>query len=124
MLLVWVILTATACTGKCAVDLQPAPFVPSGLHIRKAFAAAALSDRLTDCLFVNVFADHAPSARKIRQHQERSSTAWTPGGWFQQSRHAPTVADQHYARNDSLGSGISKLGRQTNGGLSTEKDNL
>jgi hypothetical protein len=118
MLLVWVILSAAACTGKCAVDLERAPFVCSVAVIGESFQTAAFSNRLTKLLFVEVLACHTLGICEVRQTKQRDTTTWTPGGRLQQSWHGLTVAKQNGPRNASPGSGISQLDGLANGGLS------
>jgi hypothetical protein len=118
LFLVWVMLSATACAGKCAVDLETAPFVCGLAVIGEHLHASALADELAGPLIVEVFARHAFPLGQIADAHEWSSAHGTPGGWFEQPWHAPTVSDQHGARNRSPRSGIAEPWRQDHRGLS------
>jgi hypothetical protein len=116
IVLVWVILAATACAGKCAVDVESAPFIRSGLVISEGTKATTFADRLIWPLGVKIFANHSLRIRKVRQANERSSAAWTTGGRLEQSRHVPTVAYQHGPRNASQRLGIYRRVGKHDGG--------
>ncbi len=107
MLLVWVILTAAACAGKCAVDFERASFVRSGLVIGESPNTSALSDRFVWPLVVDVLADDSLRIREIGQTEQRNSAARAAGRWFEQSGHGAILSPR---------SGISQPGRQNDGG--------
>jgi hypothetical protein len=90
MSLVWVILSATACTGKWTVDFQPAPFVRSGALVREDFQTAALPN--VALLFVEIFAGDTVGVGQISEAEKRNSAHRTTGGRFQQTGHAQSLS--------------------------------
>lgn len=117
LLLVWVILSATATVGKCAVDFQSAPLVRRGAQISEAFRTFG-PPTLHAFFFVEVFSRHAGPCGQIRKPQQWDAAAWAFCGWLQKSRHAPTVADEHGPRKHSPRTVDPGAGRLANGGLS------
>jgi hypothetical protein len=111
-ILVWVILSATACAGKCAVNFQSASFVRGQPQIREAFQARWPAS-FTIFLFVKIFTGHTDRSAEIGKRHQWTSADWAAGGWFQQSRHAAIVL--------SPGTGFFESARPANRG-SSKKD--